>query len=202
MKLSDEQLLDVRFCDLKLRLEDTPLAARIERLYCELERKRIRFRPHFWLAEEWFSPDGVPGVAIPFYLAHPRLAKLEQQQMFDVEGGTDRGCMRLLRHEAGHAIDTAFRLHRRKIWRQYFGHYKRRYPKYYTPRPQSRRYVLHLDWWYAQSHPTEDFAETFAVWLKPGSKWRKEYVGWPALKKIQAGRLHDGIDHRCRGARA
>ena len=26
---------------------------------------------------------------------------------------------------------------------------------------------MHLDPWYAQSHPDEDFAETFAVWLTP-----------------------------------
>ncbi len=186
VKLTDEALLDIRFCDLKLRLEDTPLAERIDRLYAELERKRLYFRPHVWFSEEWFSPDGVPGVAIPFYLGHPRLAKLEYQQMFEVEGGTDRWCMQLLRHETGHAIDTAYRLHRRKLWRQAFGPCNRRYPKYYTPRPQSRRYVLHLDWWYAQSHPSEDYAETFAVWLKPGSKWRKEYADWPALKKLHA----------------
>lgn len=185
-KLTDGELLDTRFCDLKLRLETTPLADRIERIYGELARKNIYYKPHFWLSEEWFSPDGVPGVAIPFYLAHPRLTKLEYQQMFEVEGGTDSWCMRLLRHETGHAIDTAYRLHRRKRWRESFGSFSRRYPKYYTPRPQSRSYVLHLDWWYAQSHPAEDYAETFAVWLKPGSKWRKEYADWPALKKLRA----------------
>jgi len=186
VSLSDDALLDIRFCDLKLRIDNTPLAERIERLYCELERRQLYFRPHFWLSEEWFSPDGVPGVGIPFYLAHPRLTKLEYQQMFEVEGGTDRWCMQLLRHETGHAIDTAYRLHRRKRWRQAFGPFNRRYPRYYTPRPQSRRYVLHLDWWYAQSHPAEDYAETFAVWMKPGSTWRREYAEWPALKKLQA----------------
>lgn len=184
--LGDDALLDMRFCDLKLRLDRTPLADRIERLYAELARRELCFRPHFWLAEEWFSPDGVPGVAIPFYLAHPRLTKLEYQQMFEVEGGTDRWCMQLLRHETGHALDTAYRLHRRKLWRQHFGAFSRRYPKYYTPRPQSRRHVQHLDWWYAQSHPAEDYAETFAVWLKPRAKWRRDYAEWPALKKLVA----------------
>lgn len=183
--LSDEALLDTRFCDLRVRLKNTPLAERTQRLICELERRQIVFRPHFWLSEEWFSPDGVPGVAIPFYLAHPRLMKLEYQQMFEVEGGTERWCMQLLRHETGHAIDTAYRLHRRKVWRKCFGPFTRNYPQYCTPRPQSRNYVLHLDWWYAQSHPAEDYAETFAVWLKPGSKWRKDYAAWPALKKLQ-----------------
>ncbi len=68
------------------------------------------FEPHFWLSAEWFSPDGVPGVAIPFYLAHPRLEKLERAQMLEVEGGTPDWCMKILRHEAGHAIDNAYRL--------------------------------------------------------------------------------------------
>lgn len=182
---SDEALLDLRFCDLKLRLEETPLAGKIQRLYDELQAKGLRFRPHCWLSEEWFSPDGVPGIAIPFYLAHPRLTKLEYRQMFEVEGGTDRWCMRLLRHEAGHAYDTAYRLHARKRWKRLFGDFRKPYPRYYRPKPGSEKYVLHLDWWYAQSHPAEDFAETFAVWLKPKSNWKKAYKDWPALGKLQ-----------------
>ena len=181
----DEELLDTRFSSLKLRLEDTPLQARIHQLYDELADRGLNFRPHCWLAEEWFSPDGIPGIAIPFYLAHPRLAKLEARQMFEVEGGNERWCMKLLRHEAGHAITTAYQLHRRKRWKQIFGDYSRPYPSHYTPRPKSRRYVLHLEWWYAQSHPAEDFAETFAVWLKSRSKWRQLYRDWPALRKLE-----------------
>ena len=184
--LTDDELLELRFCDLELTLDGSPLAARIERLYDEMARREIDFRPHCWLAAEWFSPDGVPGIAIPFYLAHPRLLKLEQRQMFEVEGGTERSCMKLLRHEAGHALDTAFQLHRRKLWRQHFGRYSDPYPEHYTPKPRSRRYVLHLDWWYAQCHPAEDFAETFAVWLRPRKRWREQYEGWPALKKLEA----------------
>ena len=38
---------------------------------------------------------------------------------------------------------------------------------------------------YAQKHPDEDFAETFAVWLTPRSAWRRRYRYWPALKKLQ-----------------
>ena len=52
-------------------------------------------------------------------------------------------------------------------------------------RPSSKDYVLHLEHWYAQSHPTEDFAETFAVWLRPKARWRAEYAGWPALAKLE-----------------
>ena len=184
-RLDDEALLDLRFCDLRLSMARTPLEDSVRRLYGELAAKGIRFRPHVWLAEEWFSPDGVPGIAIPFYLAHPRLMRLERRFMHEVEGGNDKWLMRILRHETGHAIDTAFGLRRRKTWRESFGKASRRYPSRYSPRPGSRNYVLHLGHWYAQSHPTEDFAETFAVWLPPRSRWRSQYQGWPALAKLE-----------------
>ncbi len=175
----------MRMCDLGLQIEGTPLERRIGRLREELQTRGIRFRPHFWLSDEWFSPDGVPGVSIPFYLAHPRLARLERKQVLEVEGGTDEWCMRILRHETGHALDTAYRLHRRRKWREVFGKYSEPYPDYYSPKPYSKSFVLHLDMWYAQSHPAEDFAETFAVWLRPRSGWRTLYRGWPALKKLE-----------------
>jgi Putative zinc-binding metallo-peptidase len=184
-RLDDEELLDKRFCDLRLSLANSPLELSVRRLYDELGSKGIRFRPHFWLSEEWFSPDGVPGIAIPFYLAHPRLMRLERRFMHEVEGGNDKWLMRILRHETGHAIDTAFGLRRRKAWRERFGKASRRYPSRYSPRPGSRNFVLHLGHWYAQSHPTEDFAETFAVWLPPRSRWRSQYLGWPACAKLE-----------------
>jgi hypothetical protein len=183
--MTDKQLLGMRFCDLKLRIERTPLAKRVRRLYRELDKRQIAFRPHVWLSEEWFSPDGVPGIAVPFYLAHPRLEKLERRMMSHVEGGSAESAMRILRHEAGHAIDTAYRLRRRRRWREVFGPASQPYPDNYTARPGSRRYVQHLGDWYAQAHPCEDFAETFAVWLKPNSSWRREYAQWPAFKKIE-----------------
>jgi Putative zinc-binding metallo-peptidase len=127
----------------------------------------------------------VPGVAVPFYLAHPRLARLELRQMLEVEGGTQEWCLKILRHEAGHAIENAFRLRRRKRRRELFGSTRVEYPDFYSPRPHSKSFVMHLDAWYAQSHPDEDFAETFAVWLNPESHWRERYEGWPALKKLE-----------------
>ncbi len=185
-RLSDEELLSVRFCDLRLSVESSPLKRRVERLYGELEHRGISLRPHVWLSEEWFSPDGVPGIAVPFYLAHPRLERLERRIMREVEGGNARWFMRILRHEAGHALDNAYRLRRRKRWREVFGPASLQYPHRYKARPGSRRYVHHLGEWYAQAHPTEDFAETFAVWLKPRSDWRRSYACWPALHKLRA----------------
>lgn len=181
----DEKLLDLRLCDLGLRLRDSELMPRIRELQRELQARGIlHFRPFFWLSDDWYTPDGVPGIAIPFYLAHPRLARLEFAQMLEVEGGTPEWCMRILRHETGHALDNAYGLRHRRRRQQLFGLSSRRYPEYYTPRPHSRSFVLHLEPWYAQSHPDEDFAETFAVWLTPDSPWRERYQGWPALKKL------------------
>jgi len=93
--------------------------------------------------------------------------------------------MAILRHEAGHAVQHAYQLQRRRRWQQLFGPSSKHYPRYYRPNPASRRYVQHLRLWYAQSHPDEDFAETFAVWLRPRSNWRTRYAGWPALKKLE-----------------
>ncbi|MEM1067745.1 MAG: putative zinc-binding metallopeptidase [Planctomycetota bacterium] len=182
--MSDDQLLDLRICDLKLSIRDTSLEPRIQQLTGELEHRGLKFRPHFWLSEEWFSPDGIPGIAIPFYLAHPRLMRLERKQLLEVEGGTQDWCMKILRHEAGHAIDTAFRLRRKASYRKIFGRASTPYPDYYQPQPSSRDYVHHLEMWYAQAHPLEDFAETFAVWLRPGSRWRTRYRDWPAIEKL------------------
>ncbi len=181
----DERLLDQRLNQLGLTTSGPFLKECIARLHDELAQRGILFRPHYWLSTEWFTPDGVPGIAIPFYLAHPRLMLLERRQMLEVEGGTRDWCMRILRHEAGHAIDNAYRLHRRREWQRVFGRYSVPYPEHYSPRPYSKSFVLHLDYWYAQAHPAEDFAETFAVWLKPKSPWRKQYKGWPALRKLE-----------------
>jgi hypothetical protein len=199
VRLSDEELLRVRFCDLKLTLERSAVARHVRRLYGDLERRGLRLRPHVWLSEEWFSPDGVPGIAVPFYLAHPRLARLERHVMHEAEGSNSRLLLRILRHEAGHALDNAYRLRRRKRWREVFGPASRPYPARYRARAGSRRYVHHLGEWYAQAHPTEDFAETFAVWLTPRSGWLKSYAGWPALHKLRAV---DELVASVRGARA
>ncbi len=182
---SDERLLDVRLCDLPVQIEGSPVEAHIQQLLADLEARQFVFRPHVWLSDEWFTPDGVPGIAIPFYLVHPRLARLELNQMLEVEGGTPDWCMRILRHETGHAIENAYRLRRRRTRQQVFGKSSKPYPDYYAPKPYSKSFVQHLDMWYAQSHPDEDFAETFAIWLTPGSIWRDEYAGWPALKKLE-----------------
>jgi hypothetical protein len=181
----NSRLLQLRICELGVTIEGTWLEDCVQDLYGELDARGIRFRPHVWLSDDWFSPDRVPGLAIPFYLAHRRLMLLERAQMLEVEGGTRGECMMILRHEAGHAIQHAYQVQRRRRWQQLFGRSSERYPEYYRPRPASKQYVQHLAAWYAQSHPDEDFAETFAVWLGSRSGWRRRYQGWPALRKLE-----------------
>jgi len=183
--LNDDELLKVRLCELGLAIAGSPLEPRITQLADELTARGLTFRPHFWLSAEWFTPDGVPGIAIPFYLAHPRLMRLEKAQMLEVEGGTPEWCMKILRHEAGHVFDNAYCLQRRRRRLALFGKSSTPYPEFYTPKPYSKSFVLHLDSWYGQSHPDEDFAETFAVWLTPDGDWRNRYAGWPALRKLE-----------------
>ncbi len=185
--LKDDELLSLRLCDLNLRIEGSELEPRILQLRTELDAHGVTLRPDCYLGDEWFSPQGVPAIAIPFYLAHPRLKSLELRQMMEVEGGTPESCMMLLRHECGHAIDHAWQFSRRKEWQRVFGSPEAEYtPETYRPRPHSRGFVRHLPNWYAQAHPDEDFAETFAVWLStPIEELRERYRGWKALEKVE-----------------
>jgi hypothetical protein len=196
--LSDEELMGVRLADLPLTLEGTVIQTRIAELRAELERADLRFPIHFYISDEWFTPDGTATMAIPFYLVHPRLERLERAQVLEVEGGDHDWCMRILRHEAGHVIDNVYRLRLRRQRRQLFGSSSVPYPEFYSPRPYSKSFVQHIDPWYAQSHPDEDFAETFAVWLTPDSNWKARYKGWPALAKLE---YMDALMRSLRGRR-
>lgn len=183
--ISEEDLLSTRICDLPLKIEGTWLKECIAQLYKELEDKGIVFRPECYLADEWLTPEGETCVGIPFYLAHPVLTRLEKKIMVEAEGDTKEWCMKLLRHEAGHAVEYAYRFHKRPKWRRTFGPSSLEYADTYKFRPYSKNYVRHLDGYYAQYHPDEDFVETFAVWLTPGFDWRALYQGWKALAKLE-----------------
>lgn len=182
--LPEERLLDTRICDLPLRIEGTWLEARIDQLHRELKARNLLFQPRCYLADEWLTPEDEPEIGIPFYLAHPRLIALEKKMMLEAEGSTHEWCLQLLRHEAGHALSYAYGLHKRRSWQKVFGRSSQAYEDTYRFRPYSRSFVRHLDYYYAQYHPDEDFCETFAVWLTPGLDWRRQYRGWKALDKL------------------
>jgi hypothetical protein len=186
VSLSDEQLLELRISKLGLKLDGTALEPLIRQLYEELSSKGLAFHPPCHIGDEWFVPIGIPSIFVPFFLVHERLRALERTMMLEVEGETADWFMKLMRHEAAHAYSYAYQLQRKKKWQDCFGKSSREgTPTFYRPRPFSRSYVTHLDDWYAQSDPDEDFAETFAVWLTPGFDWRERYAGWPAFKKLE-----------------
>src|SRR5690242_5327982 len=197
--LKDEDLLKLRICDLGVKIEGSELEPRIAQFSAELAARGVSLRPDCYLGDEWFSPEGVPAIAIPFYLAHPRLKALEVRQMMEAEGGTPEWCQMLLRHECGHAVDHAYQFSSQKEWQETFGSPDTEYtPETYRPRPYSRSFVQHLPNWYAQAHPDEDFAETFAVWLSMTPEgWRAHYRGWKALEKLEfVDRLIQGVANR------
>jgi hypothetical protein len=182
------ELLNSRVCDLGLQVEGSPLEPHVLRLLRELAVRGLAFVPEFYLTDAWGCPDGVPAVGIPFYLADKRLARVEEEQTGEVEDAAQ--IMMLLRHEAGHAINYAYRLYEREGWAETFGPFTKPYRDSFRPDPSSRQFVRHIAHHrhgrtYAQKHPDEDFAETFAVWLTPRSGWRHRYRTWPALRKLQ-----------------
>ncbi|HZU36536.1 MAG TPA: putative zinc-binding metallopeptidase [Gemmataceae bacterium] len=182
------ELLNTRVCDLGLEIEGSAVEPFTQRLYRELAAKGLKFQPEFYLTDGWGCPDEVPVIGIPFYLADKRLARIEEEQTGEIED--DQLAMMLLRHEAGHALNYAYRLYDSPEWVEMFGQFSRPYRDSFRPNPASRQFVRHIvhhqyGRTYAQKHPDEDFAETFAIWLTPRSGWRRRYRNWPAIRKLQ-----------------
>jgi hypothetical protein len=182
------ELLNCRICDLGLQIEGSPVEPFVHRLYRELAARGVSFRPEVYVTDSWGCPDEVPVIGVPFYLCDKRLARIEEEQTGEVEDA--QHIMMLLRHEAGHAVNYAYRLYREPEWGETFGAFTQPYRDRFRPNPFSRSFVRHLvhhqyGRTYAQKHPDEDFAETFAVWLTPRSGWRRRYRNWPALRKLK-----------------
>lgn len=194
------ELLNSRISDLTLSLAGSPVEPLVRRLYRELEAKGFHFKPDVYLTDSWGCPDRTPVIGIPFYLADDRLAKIEEEQTGEIEDA--KWIMALLRHEAGHAVNYAYRLWHRPSWEEIFGRFTRPYRDVFRPDQLSREYVRHISVYpygrtYAQKHPDEDFAETFAVWLTPRSGWRVRYRNWPVMRKLlYVNRLMKEVRHR------
>ncbi len=173
--------------DLRLGIEGSPLGPILAEFLDELRAVGIvRVVPRFYLSTEWGVPDGTVAIAIPFYLARPDLRDLQAERLGYIEGSGRADILRYLRHEMGHVVNYAYRLHETAEWVERFGSMSEPYREEYRPEPFSRRFVRHLPGWYAQKHPDEDWAETFAVWMTPGLDWHAEYLDWPeALAKLQ-----------------
>lgn len=183
--LSDKELLELRFCDLDLKIENSRIEPLIETLYLELSQKRLKFKPHVWISEDWYAMDGIPGIAVPFYVLHKRFSQLCRKMQLEPEGFNKAEAMKLLRHETGHAIDNAYKLRLSRLRQSLFGLSSTHYPESYAPTNISSNFVSHLNPWYAQAHPDEDWAETFAMWLTPGSNWKDLYKDTVANDKLR-----------------
>jgi hypothetical protein len=180
LRFHESNLWSTPIRDLGLTIEGT----RLEPILAEFEGELVqcgitRVRPRFYLSTEWGVPFETIAIAIPFYLAHPDLTALHAERVGHVEGFDRADILRYLRHEMGHVINYAYRLYDQEEWVKQFGSITQPYFEEYRPEPFSRRYVRHLPGWYAQKHPDEDWAETFAVWMTPALDWRAEYGGWP-----------------------
>jgi hypothetical protein len=173
--------------DLELGIENTRLAPVIDEFRAELVKLGIeKVTPSFYLSTEWGVPFGTVAIALPFYLARPELTELHGEEVGHIEGFNSADILRYLRHEMGHVVNYAYRLYHDEAWVKLFGSITQPYRDDYRPQPFSRRFVRHLPGWYAQKHPDEDWAETFAVWMTPGHDWRDEYAQLPtALAKLE-----------------
>jgi hypothetical protein len=186
--LREAHLWSTPIRDLGLTLKGTRLEPIIEEFEAELVKAGFhRLTPRFYLSTEWGVPFETVAIAIPFYLAKPELTEMHARRFGHVEGMSRQDVLKYLRHEMGHVVNYAYRLFEDQEWIRLFGPITRPYREEYHPKPFSRRYVQHLPGWYAQKHPDEDWAETFAVWMTPGSRWREEYAAWP-----EAWRAGDG----------
>ena len=185
--LPDDKLLEMRMCDLGLNNRGHRARSAYRDVIAEeLHARGLKFRPRYWLSDEWFTPDGVPGVAIPFYLAHPRLAKLELAQMLEVEGGDEVSCLRILRHEVGHALDNAYELRRRPTRRRLFGNPSRpSIPSTTRPSPTARASSSISTTGMRRAIPTKTSPRRSPSGSIRSRIGRTHYGGWPARRKLE-----------------
>jgi hypothetical protein len=196
-----QKLLSTPIAD--LNLEPTGVLVEcIEQVKEELKSRGLFFVPEFYLGDDDFwTSDRAVSVNIPWYLSNGVLWRLVNDHLFRY---TRNEVLMYLRHETGHALNYAFELWRRRDWAQTFGDFRRPYRDVYNPNPWTRDYVRYLHrtgmYHYAQKHPDEDWAETFAVWLDPSSRWRRRYRDWQvALAKLEyVDRLIE-VEGACRG---
>lgn len=182
LKIEKIKILETRICDLELKLNGQ-LSTLIKKTDVELRRKNIKFKPEYYLGLGWGCIHNTLSIELPFWLATPTLCSIEDEYNYNgVEN--EQEILMGLRHEIGHAINYSYRLYKDKEWKSLFGNINKKYKDYYVWNPWSKRHVKHLPDYYAQKHPDEDWAETFAVWLTPRSNWKNIYSKTPALDKL------------------
>lgn len=156
----------------------------ILRLKQRLRAYNISWRPHIWFADEWFSPNGIGGFALPLSLGHKKLITLEKKYLGHLEGTSSKEFFKLACHETGHALDNAYKLRLSKGRQKIFGKTSQHYPKSYIPNPNRNDHVHFLGDFYAQAHPDEDWAETVGFLLYNNKSWNKNYLNTYAWQKL------------------
>ena len=179
---SKEEILKTPINKLGVDILNSDLESYIKKLYGELDQQGMTFHPLTYLSDEWGCPDGAPVIGVPFYLVSEILREIEKEKTGAVESSEE--IQKLFRHEAGHAFNYAYSLYKLPRWQEIFGIYEKPYEDNFAPIPGSGRFVRHLEGWYAQNHPDEDFAEAFAIIITPGFDWKSAYKGTKAYKKL------------------
>ena len=190
--MTDKEILDTPINKLANGRVKSFSAYLLGMLTSELRKKGIKFTPQVWCSTDWFSPDGEPGFAYPFYILEPRLKKIYLDYFYELEGLDENELIKLLRHECAHAIDNAYGFRKLKNRQKLFGTTSTPYPDSYKLNKNKNNYIENLGEGYGMSHPDEDWAETFAVWLSeedpmPGSdisRAKFEYVQEVAIKYL------------------
>src|SRR6476619_80294 len=118
-------LLGRRISELGLSIRGSRVERLTEQLYAELAARDIASRPPVYRSDQWGCPDGTPLIGVPFYRVDPRLERIEAEMSAGVEN--DNEAMRYMRHEAGHAVNYAFRLYDRADWQAAFGAFTKPY---------------------------------------------------------------------------
>jgi hypothetical protein len=176
-------VLGKKVSELGLKVEGSPVEGYVRELYKEVERRGLKRFPSGVLPHRRVGLSRPAAGAWHSVLPRdPKLARLEKA-VDALE--SERQIMMYMRHEAGHVFNYAYRLYTTPEWRRCSDRSSGRIATNTARYPFSRNYVRHIEGWYAQKHPDEDFAETFAVWLTPRSGWRRKYKGWPAMQKLR-----------------
>lgn len=192
-----------------LQIKNSPLERLIKEILQEIRRKNLLMTPEFYLSDEFGCVQNTATIGIPFYLAHPDLQELDR--LVGSQKGqilTEGHIKSILRHECGHAFFYTYEVYKKNKALKIFGDFDSRSISLQNIVPDSDDYVDYLarcgtaSAGYSQTHPEEDFADTFGACVDPNFK--KTSVQGMAVKKLDyakdlmqkyAGKNISGLAH-------
>ncbi len=182
-----QEVFQTPICDLTLSFEGNGLATAMNALRDEVRAKGLQFWPNWYFGDDDFwTTDRAISVNVPWFLGDDivRLAVASRGTQY-----TDDDLLRILRHEYAHALLYAFEGWKHWHWVQAFGDFDKEYTEDWEPdASKDADFVAHLDrpgtgglLHYAQKHPDEDWAETFATWIS--GEWQAQMETGSDLRK-------------------